>query len=111
MKTVYACQGSHLALSCPPQHQIRVVSKIGKFEVSKLIVIKKTFGAARNKTQDRHFILTNHETSLKDLGQGAGQLRSLFRRHLQRQGISNIPCIEQNNNLYEKQVLYNRNIV
>ena len=28
MKTVYACQGSHLALSCPPEHQIRVVSTI-----------------------------------------------------------------------------------
>ena len=92
MKTVYACQGSHLALSCPPQHQIRVVSKIGKFEVSKLIVMKKTFGAAmRNKTEEQRFILTNHETSLKDLGQGASQLRPLFRRHLQRQGISNIP--------------------
>ena len=28
MKTVYACQGSHLALSCPPEHQIRVVRTI-----------------------------------------------------------------------------------
>ena len=28
LKTVYACQGSHLALSCPPEHQIRVVRTI-----------------------------------------------------------------------------------
>ena len=57
-----------------------------------------------DETEYLRFILTNHETSVKDLGQGAGQLRPLFRRHLQRQGISNIPCREQNNNFYKKQV-------
>jgi len=35
LKTVYACQGSHLALSCPPQHQIRVVrANYGRFSVA-----------------------------------------------------------------------------
>ena len=35
MKTVYACQGSQLALACPPDHQIRVMrANYGRFSVA-----------------------------------------------------------------------------
>jgi len=35
MKTVYACQGSQLALTCPPDHQIRVMrANYGRFSVA-----------------------------------------------------------------------------
>ena len=109
MKTVYACQGSHLALSCPPEHQIRVVRTIFMSHIIKnhrrdlffVIGFKKiTLGALTSPNLlGQHClsspvlmvsIMKKDRTKLNILStlffQGSRQLRPLLRRDLQRQG-------------------------
>ena len=109
MKTVYACQGSHLALSCPPEHQIRVVRNISMSHNIKnhrrdlffVIGFKKiTLGALTSPNLlGQHclsspvlmvYIMKKYRTKLNILStlffQGSRQLRPLLGRDLQRQG-------------------------
>ena len=109
MKTVYACQGSHLALSCPPEHQIRVVRTIFMSHNIKkhrrdLFLVngfnKITLDALTSPNLlGQHclsspvlmvYIMKKYRTKLNILStlffQGSRQLRPLLGRDLQRQG-------------------------
>ena len=74
MKTVYACQGSQLALTCPPDHQVKVfLDFFGSYVYFMYHGWKRTL-----------FSNTPHPWP-PDPGD-ARQLRPLLRRDLQRQG-------------------------